>query len=71
MLASPCGGAYGGTGFCKLFFKVVDIFGFGMTVEVVHIFPHHDGADGLGDGHGRGYLGHYVLFEFTFIKYHY
>ena len=50
MLASPCSGMYNGTGFCKLFFEVVEIFGVGMTGEVVHIFRHCDGADGLGDG---------------------
>ena len=65
MLASPCGGAYGGTGFCKLFFEVVDIFGVGMTEEVVHIFCHHDGADGLGNGRGGGSVVHFFLFAFT------
>ena len=64
-MASPCGGAYGGTGFCKLFFEVVDILGVGMSVEVVHIFRHNNGADGLGDGRGGGSVGHFVLFEFT------
>ena len=65
MLASTCGGAYVGTGFSKFFFEVVDIFGVGTTVEVVHIFRHHDVADGLGDGRGRVSVGHFVLFEFT------
>ena len=65
MLASPCGGTYVSTGFCKLFFEVVGIFGVGITMEVVHIFCHHDGADSLSDGHGGGSVGHFVLFEFT------
>ena len=65
MLASPCGDVYGGTGFCKLFLKVVDIFGVGMNVEVVHISRHHDGTDGLGDGRGGGSVDHFVLFVFT------
>ena len=58
MLASTYGGAYGGTGFCKL-------FGVGMTVEVIHILRHHDGVDALGDGCGGGSVGHFLLFELT------
>ena len=65
MLASLYGGRYGGTGFCKFFFEVVDIFGVGMTVEVVHIFRHYDGSDFLRDGHGGGSMSHFVLFAFT------
>ena len=61
MLASTCSGVYSGTGFCKFFFKVVDIFGVGMTMEVVYIFHHHDVADRLGDGRGRGSVGNFVL----------
>ena len=38
MLASPCGGVCGGTGFCRLFFELVDIFSVGMTVEVATFF---------------------------------
>ena len=49
MLTFPCGGAYDGTVFCKVVFEVVNIFGVGMTVEVVHIFRHQNGADGLGN----------------------
>ena len=56
---------YGATGFCKFFFDVVDIFGVGMTVEVVYIYFHHDGAYGLDDGRGGGSVGHFVLFAFT------
>ena len=44
---------------------MVDILGVGMSVEVVHIFRHNNGADGLGDGRGGGSVGHFVLFEFT------
>ena len=65
MLAFPCGGVHSGTGFCKLVFEVVNIFGVRMNVEGVHNFRHHDGADSLGDGRGGGSMGHFVLFAFT------
>ena len=52
---------YYGTGFCKLFFEVTDFFEVEMTVEVVHIFRHHDGADGLGDGRCGVSVGHFCL----------
>ena len=52
MLAFPCGGVHSGTGFCKLVFEVVNIFGIGVDMEVVHNFRHHDSTDGLGNGRG-------------------
>ena len=59
MLDFPRGGEYGSTCFCKLVFEVVDIFGVGVTVEVVHNFRH------IGDGRGRVSVGHFVVFAFT------
>ena len=41
------------------------MFGVGMTVDVVHTFCHHDGADGLGGGRGGGSVGHVIFFVFT------
>ena len=41
-----------------------DIFGVGMAMEVVHIFRHHYGADGFGDGRGGVSVGHFFLFAF-------
>ena len=65
MLASPCSGAYGGTGFCKLFFEVVNIFGVGMTVEVVHRYRAHDGTVALTEGGDGASVGQFFLVEYT------
>ena len=65
MLAYSCGGVYGSTGFCKLFFEVINIFCVGMNVEMVNSFCHHDGAKGLGYSRGGRSVGHFILFVFT------
>ena len=71
MLASQCSGAYGVTGFCKMLFEVVDIFDVGMTMEVVHIFRHHDGADGLGNVRGGVSVGYLSCLCLIVINYHF
>ena len=70
MLTFPCGGAYDGTVFCKVVFEVVNIFGVGMTVEVVHNFRYHDGVDSLSDGRDRGSARHFSCLIFLVVNYH-